>query len=141
MKILFTTCLAAGWLLGSTIFVAASAAEKKTTPPAVRSENVSVETAAKLLRERKDIVVLDVRTPDEFKEGHIPGAQNLDFRASDFKQKLGQLDKSKTYLIHCQAGGRSGQTQKLMQELQFKSVLHLNDGFSEWEEKGQPVEK
>jgi rhodanese-related sulfurtransferase len=140
MKMLFISCLA-GWFLAAVPFPTTFAAEKKPAPPPAGSKNISVENAAKLLRERKDIVVLDVRTPEEFKAGHIPGAQNLDFRAPDFKQKLGQLDRSKTYLIHCQAGGRSGQTQKLMQELRFTSVLHLNDGFSEWEDKGKPVEK
>lgn len=105
------------------------------------SRNISVEDAAKLLKEKKDIVVLDVRTPDEFKDGHIPGAKNLDFNGKDFKGEVGKLDKSKTYLVHCAAGGRSARANKVMQDLKFKSVLHLNEGFNGWEEKKQAIEK
>ena len=53
------------------------------------------------------VVVLDVRTPKEFKEGHIPGATNIDFTTPDFEKRIGKLDKSKTYLVHCASGGRS----------------------------------
>jgi phage shock protein E len=138
------------FLLGVLLVVAAAGCARKPAdqagaPPdaagAAASGNVSCDDADRLLRENKDIIVLDVRRPDEFAEGHIPGATNLDFYAPDFQAKLAGLDKDKTYLIHCQAGGRSGKTEKLMQQLNFKSVLHLNEGFGKWEEAGKPVEK
>lgn len=103
--------------------------------------NVTPDQAEKLLQENKEIVVLDVRTPDEYAEGHIRGAKNLDFHAPDFAQKLNALDKSKTYLVHCAGGGRSGKTCKLMGEDQFAHVYHLNEGFSGWKRAGKPIEK
>jgi rhodanese-related sulfurtransferase len=82
-----------------------------------------------------------VRTPDEFKTAHIPGATNVDFNGAAFKSEMGKLDKSKTYLLHCQAGGRSSRAEKLMKDAGFQSVLHLKEGFSEWEGQGKPIEK
>jgi len=105
------------------------------------ARNVSIAEADKLLKTDKSIVVLDVRTADEFKAGHIPGAKNVDFYKPDFKTKLGELDRGPTYLVHCKAGGRSAKTEATMKNLKFKSVLHLNEGFSKWEAAGKPVEK
>jgi phage shock protein E len=104
-------------------------------------KNVSADEAAKLLGERKDIVVLDVRTEAEFKAGHIAGAKNIDFRANDFAQKLSALDKSKTYLVHCASGGRSGRSLEVFASQKFISILHLNEGFKSWTGAGKPVEK
>jgi rhodanese-related sulfurtransferase len=103
--------------------------------------NVTVDEADRLLKQNKAIVVLDVRRADEFTAGHIPGARNLDFYDDNFRRKLAELDRNTSYLIHCQSGGRSGKTEKLMKELQFKSVLHLNEGFGQWQRSGKPVEK
>jgi|688.fasta_scaffold638907_2 predicted sulfurtransferase len=60
--------------------------------------HVRAAEAAKLVTEKK-VMVLDVRTADEFKDGHIEGAQNIDFlKAADFKEQVAKLDKSKPYL-------------------------------------------
>jgi phage shock protein E len=111
--------------------------------PAARSasSNVSSDEAEKLLKQKKEIVVLDVRTPEEFAKGHLPGAVNVDFHSDDFAKKVAQLDKSKEYLVHCAAGGRSSKACKLMDEQKFGKVYHLHGGFSEWQQAGKPVEK
>ncbi len=101
--------------------------------------NVGVEEFAKL-RETAGSVVLDVRTAKEFKAGHIPGSVNLDFHASDFKEKLEALDKRKTYLVHCAAGVRSAKACGLMGTIEFKNLVNLEGGFRAWEAKGKPVE-
>jgi rhodanese-related sulfurtransferase len=61
-----------------------------------------------MMKEAPEIVVIDVRTPEEFAAGHIKGAKNIDFTAGDFKAKISELDRGVTYLMHCQSGGRSG---------------------------------
>ena len=104
-------------------------------------KNVSVAEAAKVLGERKDVVVIDVRTDAEFKEGHIAGAKNIDFLDADFAKKVGELDKSKTYLVHCAAGGRSTKSLNSFKSQKFSSILHLNEGFKAWVAAGKPVEK
>jgi phage shock protein E len=112
--------------------------EKAAAPKAVR--NVGVEEFDKLSRE-KNSVVLDVRTQTEFDGGHIPGAVNLDYTASDFRKKVAELDKSKTYLVHCAGGNRSSRACDIMSKREFTNVVNLAPGFTAWEKAGKPVEK
>ena len=109
--------------------------------PADVAKNVSPDEAEKLLKDHPKIVVFDVRTPEEFAKGHIAGAKNVDFKAADFAEKVAALDKSKTYLVHCAAGGRSSKTLDLMKGKNFAALYHLNEGFKAWEKAGKPVEK
>ncbi len=105
------------------------------------AKNVSPDEAEKLLKDHPKTVVLDVRTPEEFAKGHIAGAKNVDFKAADFAEKVAALDKGKTYLVHCAAGGRSSKTLDLMKGKNFAALYHLNEGFKAWENAGKPVEK
>ena len=85
--------------------------------------------------------ILDVRTPQEYFQGHIPGAKNIDFYSSNFKEELNKLDKNKTYMIYCRSGHRSGETLKIMKELGFKNIINLEYGFNSWIAKGYKIEK
>jgi rhodanese-related sulfurtransferase len=117
--------------------------EKGATPvPPSKQEVklVSVEEFDKL-RANKANVVLDVRTPDEFKAGHVPGATNIDYTAPDFGEKVAKLDKDKTYLVHCAAGVRSARACKKLEGLGFKNLVDLHAGFNGWQEAGKPIEK
>lgn len=116
----------------STLFNTAMAADAK---------NISVDEAAKLLKTDTNIVVLDVRTPGEFESGHIKGATNINLNDKDFKKRVAALDKSKTYIIHCAAGGRSTKACEQIKGMKFKNMLHMNEGFNAWKEAGKPVEK
>lgn len=80
------------------------------------------------------IVLLDVRTPEETAEGMIEGAGQLDFEAANFEAEVDKLDKSKTYLIYCRSGNRSGQACELMAEKGFKSLYNLKGGYIAWTE-------
>ena len=112
---------------------------KTEAKPAVK--NIKVADAAKLLAERKEVVVLDVRTPEEFKEGHLKGAVNINIQSPTFKEDVAKLDKSKTYLVNCAAGGRSTRACNAMGGMGFKDALNLEGGFKAWSAAGQPVEK
>ncbi|MBL9130826.1 MAG: rhodanese-like domain-containing protein [Verrucomicrobiaceae bacterium] len=103
-------------------------------------QHVKAEDAAKIIAEGK-VVIIDVRTPDEFKDGHIKGAKNIDISSGDFEAQLGKLDKTQPTLVHCQAGGRSMRALKVFQKLGFEKLIHLDDGFGGWEAAGKPVEK
>ena len=105
-----------------------------------RTKRIEVEEFDKL-RASKTNTVLDVRTEKEFKAGHIPGAINVDVNSPEFAQKLGQLDKSKTYLVHCGAGVRSARACKEMESLGFTNLYDLSSGFRGWEKAAKPVEK
>ena len=101
---------------------------------------ITVEEARRMIEERDDVVVLDVRTPAEFASGHIEGALNLDFYAKDFRDRLAELDKGKGYIVHCRRGARSARAWKIMRSLGFKEVYDMG-GIVEWTKKGYPTTK
>ena len=112
------------------------------SPNAAESvRHVDAEGGAKLLAGNPGVVVLDVRTPGEFGAGHLAGAKNIDFNESEFGSELAKLDRDKTYLVHCGAGGRSTRALETFQKLGFKSVVHLDGGYNAWVQAGKPVEK
>jgi rhodanese-related sulfurtransferase len=87
----------------------------------------------KAMQSKPDVVVLDVRTPGEVSEGIINGATMfLDYNSSDFDQQLDGLDKSKTYLVYCRSGNRSGKACHTMLDKGFKQVYNLAGGISAW---------
>ena len=105
----------------------------------------AVTLDAKSFKERSakeaNAVILDVRTPEEVKQGTIAGAKVLDFRSSDFATKLEGLDKTKTYFVYCKGGGRSSKTVDLMKSSGFTHVHELKDGYDGWVAAGYPVKK
>jgi phage shock protein E len=70
-----------------------------------------------------DLVVLDIRTPEEFAEGHIDGSVNIDFYAPDFGDRLAELDPDARYVLYCRSDNRSGQTMPALEELGFATWL------------------
>ncbi len=107
-----------------------------------RIQRVSPQDAYELLQARQDdpnFVVLDIRTPQEFQAGHLPGAINIDFYAPDFAQQLDQLDKTKTYLVYCRSGNRSGQALPIMRKLGFQEVYELQGGILAWVQANLPI--
>jgi len=85
--------------------------------------------------------LVDVRTPDEYTEGHISHAVLMDVNKADFTKKLEQLDKNKTVYVYCRSGKRSHTAADMMKESGFKNVFELRGGIIAWEEAGLPVEK
>jgi len=137
-------CYDAGMkLIGLILLIGLMAAEKPATAPATKPagrRDVGVDEFEKLWKEKKG-TVLDVRTAREFEAGHIPGAVNIDVKAADFDKKLAELDKDKTYLVHCASGVRSVQACEKMKRLDFKQLINLQGGIKAWEKAGKPVEK
>jgi len=105
------------------------------------AKNVTPDEVEKLLAKDPKPIVLDVRTPDEFAEGHIPGATNVDAHDPDFAKKVAQLDQKRPVIIHCAAGGRSSQMLPTVAAQKFPEIYHMNKGFSAWSASGKPVEK
>ena len=86
------------------------------------------------------MIVLDIRTPGEFSKGHLRGATNVDFTARDFADRVAALNRDQTYLLYCATGGRSARCLAIFEKLQFKSILHLEDGIAPGNPQVQPVE-
>ena len=84
-------------------------------------------------------VVLDVRTPGEYKNGHVAKAVLIDIMQADFEEKIKALDKDKTYYVYCRSGNRSSTASSLMAELGFTKVYNIKDGIDNILRSGVPV--
>ena len=79
-----------------------------------------------------EIVVIDVRTNKEFKEGNIETSFNLDFQKREFIDSFDKLDKNKQYLIYCASGNRSLKASHIMKSLGFKIIYNYKKGYKDW---------
>lgn len=97
--------------------------------------NMNVSEFSKKITE-SGVVILDVRTPGEFAEGYIEGAQNIDFQSGNFENEIAALDKNVTYAVYCRSGNRSGQAAKIMHDAGFHDVYNLDGGVIDWTSEG-----
>ena len=103
---------------------------------------VTSEEAFNLIQENHgnpDFIILDVRTPSEFHDGHIEGGLSIDVNQPSFSEELEQLDRNATYLVYCRSGNRSRTALAVMDDLGFTRVYHLTNGITEWVDIGLPV--
>lgn len=101
---------------------------------------VKIEQAEKLIAD--GIQLLDVRTEEEWNEGHLKGAKRADFTAKDFLEKAkATLDPKKPVLVYCRSGGRSAKATKALREAGFTTVHDMDGGITAWQKAGKPVEK
>lgn len=121
-----------------------------TTEEAVAAEVVSAESEAEAIIQLvsaeagaeiqasppEGLVILDVRTPEEFAEGHLEGAEMIDFYRTDFAEQIADLDPDVPYLVYCRSGNRSGQTVAIMEELGFTNVTDIDGGITSWTAAG-----
>ena len=83
---------------------------------------------------KKNTILLDVRTEVEYKAGHIPGSLQIDFlKTEEYKKQVAVLDKSKPYLLYCRSGKRSKDAMTVMKEMGFTKLFDLQGGFNSWE--------
>lgn len=109
-------------------FSCAQTANAQALPPASFEEKLQSTPSA---------IVLDVRTPEEYRTGHIDGALNLNYHDADFRAQIARLDKTKPVFVYCAAGGRSGSSATMLQELGFPAVYDLKGGMKAWKSAGK----
>lgn len=95
-------------------------------------KNINPSEARKLI-ETEEVIILDVRAPWEFAEGHIKNAQNLDFTDPDFSDNLEKLDKTKNYLVYCKTGRRGRMALNIMENMGFNGLYNLMGGYENWD--------
>lgn len=78
---------------------------------------------------QENIQIVDVRTPDELKDGKIEGSININFYDSNFKEQIASLDKEKPVYVYCRSGARSSKAMEIMKDLGFKTIYELQGGF------------
>lgn len=97
--------------------------------------DVTVAESADVLAE-PGVTVIDVRTPQEYAEGHLEGAINLDVQSATFDDDVAALTKDGSYLVYCRTGNRSGVATDRMAELGFTTVYDLQGGVTAWQADG-----
>ncbi len=104
-------------------------------------EPKEVFTVLEKHRDNPDFVILDVRTPKEYEEGHIENAYLLNFRSGSFEDELGKMDKTKKYFVYCRTGRRSRKAVELMKENGYSEAHNVIGGIDKWKRNRLPVEK
>lgn len=97
-----------------------------------KSSNLSAAEYALKMKEIPNAPVVDVRTPEEFDNGHLPKAKNINWNGNNFETKIGGLDKAKPVFVYCLSGGRSGSAAKKMRGMGFREVYELDGGILKW---------
>ncbi len=103
-------------------------------------KGVDVAAFKQVIQEKKDGILLDIRTDSEVVTGRIPGAIQIDYYSPDFSAKIGQLDTSKPLFLYCAVGGRSASAIADFQKAGFKEIYHLQPGIQGWKAAGELTE-
>ena len=98
---------------------------------------ISMDEAVKMMRDEKDYIILDVRRPDEYAEGHIPGAINIPNEEIGTAEIAELPDKSHLILVYCRSGRRSKEASEKLVKLGYKNIVEFG-GILDW--KGE-IEK
>ncbi|MEB2784241.1 rhodanese-like domain-containing protein [Algoriphagus persicinus] len=132
MKLQKILLLACALLMVSTVFTQAQSSEVKA---------ITVSEFEELAKNKGAVRILDVRTPEEMAEGHLPNAKNIDYTNDNFKREIAKLDKKRTYLLYCKSGIRSGNAASIMKAAGFTHIYSLDGGIEAWQKAGKPIEK
>lgn len=89
--------------------------------------NINLKNAVKIVNNSTNLILLDVRTAEEYSSGNIPNSINIDVLSPDFKSKIELLDKNKEYLVYCRSGNRSLIASSIMATNGFIKVYNLNN--------------
>lgn len=85
----------------------------------------------------KNAILVDVRTPEEYNNGYIKNAKNINWFDADFAERFRDVDKNQTIYLYCKVGGRSSKAQKKLQEMGYKKVVNLSGGYDAY--KGEVI--
>ena len=104
-------------------------------------KDVSNDEFAALIASKPGALLLDVRTPEEWEEGHLEGAAHADYWGDEaaFEAAMNAIPRDRPVLVYCEGGGRSGLTAKELIEAGHQEVYNLEDGISGWKGQGLPV--
>lgn len=82
--------------------------------------------------ESDNYILVDVRTFEEYNNGHLKGSINIDYFSDDFSHEISRLGLESPILVYCRSGNRSGKAMKIMYDLGFKEVKNLIGGYKSW---------
>lgn len=128
MRLRRCTVALAGWLAAAVAF--------GVEPAVLISQDALLERQQK---HDSALFVLDVRTPEEFAAGHVPGAVNIPH--DQVASRLAEVPKDKDVVVYCRSGRRSGLAIDVLEASGYSRVQQLEGDMNAWLEKGRPVER
>jgi rhodanese-related sulfurtransferase len=102
---------------------------------------LSPDDFEKLIKNDKNVQLVDVRSPQEVANGHLEKAVNINIADADFEAKMSQLDKTKPIAVYCGVGGRSGKAAAKLTSLGFTKIYDLQGGITAWKGQNKAVVK
>lgn len=125
---------------GATETAAAAEVQGPATPAEAPAEpvRVGVPEFANVIAS-PGVTIVDVRTPEEFAQGHIEGAVNIPVENPDFLDRVGELDPAGTYAVYCRSGNRSQAAVSGMSSIGINGIYELESGTNGWSSAGQPL--
>ncbi|MDQ7040161.1 MAG: rhodanese-like domain-containing protein [Rhodothermus sp.] len=135
------------WLIGL-VGLTACTPERTETPPATTVAVTDTTTIVRLSAEdfvahhAPNAIVIDVRTPEEFAQGHLKGALNINVLAADFREQIQalDLDPNTPVYLYCRSGRRSQRAAEILREMGFRQLYNIG-GFRDLVQAGAPVER
>lgn len=112
--------------------------EKLVADAKKQVEEISPQDAAAALK-RGDTLLIDVRDPDEWQEGHIPGAKNFSRGTIELEIEKAAPDLSKPIITHCGGGGRSALAAESLRRMGYRNVKSMAGGFKAWRAADLPA--
>ena len=98
-------------------------------------KNISAEEAHQLIENNKDVIIIDVRSRQEYKSGHIPGSKSIP--VNEVASRVNELEKYKdnSVIVHCASGSRSTSAVRVLLKNNFSNIYHMNHGLTGWKYK------
>lgn len=122
-------------IMGAAILIVASVAWAGNVP------DITQESVLQSIKASNAPLILDVRTPEEFKQGHVPGAVNIPH--AEVANRLAELGgkKDRDMVVYCEKGGRAAKAANVLTKEGFTNVKHLVGDMSAWRDENLPTEK
>ena len=141
MRTFFLTLSVACMMLACAQSPSTSETSSSAQDTAAIIEDVSNDRFLALMADKPEALLLDVRTPEEWNEGHLAGASHADYWGDEqaFQAAMDAIPRDRPVLVYCAGGGRSGLTAKELIKAGHREVYNLENGISGWIAEGHPV--
>lgn len=101
--------------------------------------NVNAPDARALMAKKSGLVLVDVRTPEEFQQGHLKGAKLIPL--NQLQQRMNEIPRDKPILVYCAVGARSLNAARFLSSQGYRDVYQISDGLVGWYKNGFPIER
>ncbi|MBU3742017.1 MAG: rhodanese-like domain-containing protein [Candidatus Kapabacteria bacterium] len=109
--------------------------------PAPTGRDISVDETASMIRADTNVVLVDVRTADEYASGHLHNSRLMDYYKPGFHRALQTLPRNKDVILYCRSGRRSAEAKHFLDSIGYTRVYNMAGGIIAWNEHHYPVEK